>query len=620
MYQVREDGEGTGASGVIAEFERLRQFSGPPTAFWPAVLEAACRLVGAESGMIQIRQASTEWRTIARHPGGATMLAELKRSGVVAEEWCERALEEVVVTTEVSGAGSRGDGVLLAVDLTPQGTTTSVVGLLQVPSAGEVGIDEAVERIRMVRDVPTSFTIGRRLVRAEESVGSFASVLDLLRVMDSRQRYLEAVMTLCNEVAARFRAERVSLGWLEKGNVRLQAISHSEKLEKKMRAVLALEEVMEESLDQDEEVIVPAPDGSDTITRCHEAFADEQAADHLASLPLRLGDEAVAVLTLERSSEGFDEAEMRSLRVLCDQVVTRLGDLKKHDRWFGARWWSWVREQAAKLVGVEHTGWKLIGLSTSLALGVLIFGGSVYRVEAPFILKSDTLMQVPAAFDGYIEEVHFHLGDAVVVDAPLLELDQRELLLEEAGAKAELRRHRSDAQRAEAEGELAKMRSMRALADQSEAKLGMTRYRLSQAQIKAPFSGVVVEGDLRERIGSPVQQGEVLLKLARLDQMYVEGKVHERSIRHLHEGRSGEIAFASRPQEKFQIVVERIEPLAIAEDEGNIFIVRCRITSDPTTWWRPGMSGLCKIETERRSYLWMLTHRTVDFLRMKLWW
>ncbi|NIP96792.1 MAG: GAF domain-containing protein, partial [Akkermansiaceae bacterium] len=105
---------------------------------------------------------------------------------------------------------------------------------------------------------------------------------------------------------------RVSLGWLVKGNMRLQAISHTEKIEKKMRAVLNLEEVMEEALDQDEEVVFPAPAGSDCITRCHERFAEEQSAVHIVSLPLRVADEPVAVLTLERASDPFDEAELHS--------------------------------------------------------------------------------------------------------------------------------------------------------------------------------------------------------------------------------------------------------------------------------------------------------------------
>ena len=51
-----------------------------------------------------------------------------------------------------------------------------------------------------------------------------------------------------------------------------------------------------------------------------------------------------------------------------------------------------------------------------------------------------------------------------------------------------------------------------------------------------------------------------------------------------------------------------------------MFVIRCQLKGSVPEWWRPGMSGLCKIESERRSYLWMLTHRTVEYLRMKLWW
>jgi len=32
------------------------------------------------------------------------------------------------------------------------------------------------------------------------------------------------------------------------------------------------------------------------------------------------------------------------------------------------------------------------------------------------------------------------------------------------------------------------------------------------------------------------------------------------------------------------------------------------------------MSGLCKLKVEKRTLFWILTHRTVDFLRLALWW
>jgi hypothetical protein len=32
------------------------------------------------------------------------------------------------------------------------------------------------------------------------------------------------------------------------------------------------------------------------------------------------------------------------------------------------------------------------------------------------------------------------------------------------------------------------------------------------------------------------------------------------------------------------------------------------------------MSGLVKLEAGKRTLFWILTHRTVDFLRLLLWW
>lgn len=606
------------ASG-LSQLGKLRGHEGAPTTFWPAYLAALADVAKATGGAILISTAESKCRTVAVYPRSSSLIENLEKSGVEIEVLTKRASEQTVFV-ETLERGTEELAYLIVADVTPIGTTTPAFVLLGLPALEPEDLHDTTTRVHLGREAASVYSLQRRLQRAEAMVSSFASVLDLLRVMDSRQRYLEAAMTLCNESAARFHCERVSLGWMVKGVMRLQAISHTEKIEKKMEAVRALEELMEEALDQDEEVIVPPPPDSDCIIRSHERFGELQSVANLVSLPLRLGDEPVAVLTLERSSDEFEEGELRSLRLLCDQAVTRLSELKKHDRWIGARCWSSLREKSAKLVGVEHTGWKLIGLVTAIAVAILIFGGKTYRVEAPFILKTDTLAQIPAAFDGYIEEVHIRVGDHVVAEAELVDLDPEQLLLQEASALAELRRHRSDAQRAEAEGKLATMRSAQALGDQVDAELKILHYRLSQAKLAAPFEGVVVEGDLRERIGAPVKKGEVLIKLARLDQLYVEGKVHERNIHFLEEGKQGEIAFASRPQEKFVVTVDRIEPLAIPEEDGNVFIVRCRISGEAGNWWRPGMSGVCKIETERRSYLWILTHRTVDFIRMKFWW
>ena len=151
-------------------------------------------------------------------------------------------------------------------------------------------------------------------------------------------------------------------------------------------------------------------------------------------------------------------------------------------------------------------------------------------------------------------------------------------------------------------------------------RLELIQYRRGQANIVAPFDGVVVEGELKKRIGAPVKQGEVLLRVARTDRIYVECNVPERDIRDLRTGVAGEIAFASMPKHKFAVRLDRIEPAAQVKEAGNTFTARCAVVSPSESWWRPGMSGVAKLDAGRRTMLWVLAHRTVDFLRMQFWW
>ena len=140
------------------------------------------------------------------------------------------------------------------------------------------------------------------------------------------------------------------------------------------------------------------------------------------------------------------------------------------------------------------------------------------------------------------------------------------------------------------------------------------------ALLRSPVAGVVVEGDLRERIASPVKQGELLYKVARLDTLYVEAEVNERDVHEILGRTRGEIAFVSQPNLKYPVAVVRVEPAAMPKKDANVFLVRLALEGKPEAWWRPGMSGLCKLAVEKRTLFWILTHRTVDFLRMKLWW
>ena len=69
------------------------------------------------------------------------------------------------------------------------------------------------------------------------------------------------------------------------------------------------------------------------------------------------------------------------------------------------------------------------------------------------------------------------------------------------------------------------------------------------------------------------------------------------------------------------VLLTNADGTVIPLPEGkNVFLVRCDVEGTPEGWWKPGMSGVCKLNVGDRRLIWIITHRTVDFLRMWFWW
>jgi multidrug resistance efflux pump len=310
---------------------------------------------------------------------------------------------------------------------------------------------------------------------------------------------------------------------------------------------------------------------------------------------------------------------LQQIRLACDQVTRRLSELKHYDSWFGARWTANSREYFGHWLGPEHTWSKASAILIVLVLAALFLVQVTYRVQGNFILRSDDAEYLTAPYDGYIEQVYARAGDRVTNGEALLALNRSELLLDQAAVLADVARYQRQAEKDRAANDIASMRIDEAQAKQAQAQLDLVAYRLENAVIKSTVDGIVVEGDLRERIGSPVKLGDELFKVARIDTLYVQAEIPERDVNEIIGKTKGEIAFVTQPKLKYPVTIQMVEPAAVTKKDGNVFLVRMKLDHSAENWWRPGMTGLCKISTEKRTLFWILTHRTVDFLRMKLW-
>ena len=612
-----------GMPPLLEEASRLRRFSGTPAEFWPSLLSVMARMVDARRAILIVGQAAL--------PDKLRKLGDWSVPGYSAPALIPFIKQAPSLATAALQTGQSvenlGDGTLpetanmaVGIRLQFQGGTDGCVALFLIPDSTTAKAEEALFRLALLADIPLDYQAQRNSQQPKAEAEKFASVLDVLAQVNSEGRFLGALMALANGLASQLQCERVGIGWLESGYIRLKVLSRTERFEPKMAAVQSLEAAMEEALDQDEEILWPQPEHARSVARDHAAFATAQGVQHLVSLPIRVGGKGVAVLTCERQSSAFSEVTIQQLRLVCDQLARRLSDLHASDRWFGSRWSHRLKQHLQTWVGPEHTWAKAGAIGASLVLILLFLPVYPVRIEGTFIVRSEEQSYLSAPFDGFIQSAQVRPGDVLTNGAPMMRFNTEQLELEESAAIADQTRYLREAEKARAAKNLAEMRIAQAQADQAAARLGLVRHRLSQATLKAPFNGVIVEGDLRQRIAAPVRQGDPLYKFARIDNLYIEAEISERDSHRIPAKATGEIAFVAQPDSKHPVQVVRVEPSAVPKETGNVFIVRAGLNGPLQPWWRPGMSGLCKIDAGRGTLFWILTHRTVDFLRLHLWW
>ncbi len=589
------------------EIQKLRSFAGAPGEFWIDLLQQLTELSGAEnSTLMRVPDVvkGRDWQPVSREKGGVGPFSEAWQS--LADRAAEHGFAAQSGRLALS-LDADGKPAAVAMFSLPDGTDSQMIGMM----------------LCAYSDLPDVYLRNRSVDNGERKAARFATVLDLGLALQASEKFAQSAMQLCNELCSRFDADRVSFGWLCGRQVQLQAISHTEKIEKRTEIVAEIEAAMEECLDQNDEIVYPPSEKSSQIDYQHGLLADKHRCGHLVTVPVRdsVGDRtrSVGAVSLERKASAFREDEVEVLRLTSDFLGPMLGESYHRSRWFGARCAASTRKSAAKLFGFENTWWKLFGVFLTGLIIFLFLFKIEHRVKATFVLKSTATAQIPVPFDGFISGVHFQVGDRVEEGQELVSLDVSDLLLQEAETRAEEQRYLGEARSAEAQERPSLMQIAGFQSEQSRARRDIVRHRMEQAAVKAPFAGIVVEGDLRERIAAPVKRGELLLRLVKREGLYAELKVEEKDVVFLKELAVCEAAFTSLPEHRFAAQLQPMDPVPESTQEGAMFQLRAGFTEEGEDWWRPGMSGVCKIDAGERSLMWILTHRTVDFLRMFFW-
>jgi RND family efflux transporter MFP subunit len=510
--------------------------------------------------------------------------------------------------------------------------------LLCLPDRERPHLNELVLRAQLVADLPTPGEVPQAAAAdtADSPLTTWAPLLDAVLFAQRHDGFEPATLALVNALASTLGAQQVALGWrAEAGTaLRLVALSHRDKLDRYAHAVVLTEGALDEALDQDEGVRLPAIVAStgtelaevDTAAPpalpAHRLLQQSLGDVGLASLPLTSGQSAPrAALLMVFDGEPLPADQLARLRLALRVALPWLESLHWRERPLALRANDELRRRARLWLGPQHLGLKLGSGLAAIALLIALFVDWDYRVGASAQLATDSTRILSAQFDGRVEEALVSAGQNVKEGELLAQLDVHDLQNQVADARAEVQRYTAEADKARAGGALAEAEVGNARTAQAQARLARTQELVELAANRAPFDGVIVEGEKRELQGAPVRKGDKLYRIARVEKLYATLQVPERDAAQLQAGAQGELSLMTRPDEKIPLRVLAVIPVAqIKGQEGNQFMVRAELLSPPADWWKPGMSGNARIEAGPHRVIWVLTHRLIDQLRLWLWW
>lgn len=559
------------------------------------------------------------------------LTASYLREGQAAEFW-ERPLRELMDDcqserqVQIQRYGGKRTGVGIAVFAlpvrTPKGGGSIALALPCRSEKQALGQIERLETLVALLAIHLD-SIDAKPAAKDADKDAAESVAQALRRAADFESAVQLAMTVTNRLASREGFEQVALGRVSGKRVKLLAVSGLDHVEAKSEAIGRIEQAMQECFDFGQTLCVQK-DGIESETpiesgHLHQRWHEAARYVPVASLPLANPDGTVAVLSVVRSKRApFTGEELEAIHKMVLPFGAALPVVERATRSLIDHAFQTAVSSPARFLSRHNIGRKLVGVSLALFTGWSLFGTLSYRVSAESELAPRDVRSVGAPVSAPLAEAPFAAGMTVRAGDVLARFDTAALELEAKRLTAEIKIKETEANLAIAEGNPVDHQLAQASLGELRANLDIVTHEIAAASIVAPMDGILLEGDLRERVGDRFQLGEPLFRIAAGTGYTLELYIDEADIDEITPAQLGHFATFARPEIDFPLNVTRVAPAAEKRDEVNSFRVEATVEVDEP-WARAGMQGVAKIDAGKRRPIWIWTHKLLDGLRMKSW-
>lgn len=429
---------------------------------------------------------------------------------------------------------------------------------------------------------------------------------------------------IVNSLCSKFGCEQVGIGLVRNRNVRLIAVSGLNEVPKNTPGIMAIQQAMAVCLDRNDATVVQQEGrlvGQVESSPCklHQFWHRLSGESCVATIPLRIDGDCIAVISIRRKAhEPLMPEDLHRIRLLAESFAPALPLVDRASRSVGRHAMEAVCSTFSNLYSWHKIGHKIVAIAIVLLALWMAFGSTQYKVLAPCRIVPEQIYTLSVPHAAMIGQVFVRPGQAVRAGEPLLQLDTKDLQIQQMSLTTAIMSTQIEANALLSERQHQEAFLLQAEIEVLRTDLNLVNEQIARSTISAPHDGVILPTKIHQRIGQYVALGEPLLEIANEEHWHLEVEVPEHQAQFIAQKQLGQFQSSARPDEQLVCAVTKISPASEVLRQKNVVVAEA-VLRERDSWMKIGMEGHVRIETGKKPVWWVYFHPVVDYVRLKLW-
>ena len=514
---------------------------------------------------------------------------------------------------------------VMALPLVEEGTAVGVLVLTNkrgrhpefTPEDEELLQDLARQAVRALRNA--------REHEASKKVEELDALLTVSREITATLDLDKVMTTVVNAIAPLIAYDRSAIAIMQRGKVRIGAVSGKAKIDRKDPNIQRLESLLQWIYFTGSSVAVTQePDGRivterpETEEKFRTYFKD---TGYRSFVGLFLKDEEgkLGVLSFEKKTPLFVTESTRDLLdILVNQATVAVRNAQLYQQVPLAGFWKPLLERRQKFLGIPKRRRLAWALGTLGLLVLLLVVPWRTRLTGPARVLPGRRAAVTAAVDGVVSSVQKREGDSVKAGDVIATLGDERYAAALEEARSGLAIAESEVARYREAGNAGAMFEAQSKRDELAARIALESDRFARTRIRAPVDGVIVTPRIEERVGQFFAKGTELCVVADVRNVTTEVAVDERDAALLTTGEPVAVKLNPFPTRLFRGTVSRVSSFVREEGKDRYVIAEVRV-ENPEGLLKTGMLGKAKISDGRRPLLLAMLRKPARWVWAKIW-